>query len=342
MTPRHLEGDTQHTDVIRSMRADASDLFFSNFRDAFRIPVAGGDPVRVLEGSKTGVQPGGILSAKGRFFLHAYSYSGKEQLYELPRTGTAVTKILDSVPVLEGESRYGLEIMSMDDTYLYWYTELTSRNGVSIPFGTQPIVIHRMPWAGGPAETLATLESENDGFQRSGDRLLLLQKPYNDSDKSERLYSIPVAGGVPVVVADYPASVSLVEADADYAYIVTEPEFNEATNTMNQYGLVKQPLAAGQALVFLTQLLLPNRVWADPDRLVIFDYGQVKPSTTPLENYAEAVFSVPLTGGALSFITCLDIPDAATVHATTKDGKNLYLTSNASSGEDAIFHITLP
>jgi hypothetical protein len=111
---------------------------------------------------------------------------------------------------------------------------------------------------------------------------------------------------------------------------------------VNQYGLVKQPLIAGQSPVFLTQLLLPNRVWADPDRLVIFDYGQVKPSTDPTENYAEAVFSLPLAGGALSLITCLDIPDAATVHATAKDGKNLYLAYNDSPGGDGIFHITLP
>lgn len=333
MTPRFIEGDTEHTDVIRSMRADGQHIFFSNLDDVFRLPAAGGDPVRVLDGNKSGISPEHILLVNGRFFLSGFRSGiiGANVLLELPRTGTTLTTIVDSIPVAAGESPYDVEILSMDDANIYWSTELTSRNGVSIPFDARPTVIHRMPWAGGAAATLATLESENDGYQRAGERLLLLQVPFNDSDKSAQLISLPVSGGAPVVVADFPDGADLLDADGGHAYLY-----------VSKFGLARQPLAGGPKELLTTQFYPPYRIWADPDRLLIFDYGQVKPGSSPIDNFAYGVFSQPLAGGASSLVTCLDLT-SSTVHASTRDGKHLYVsTYKSGTGENGIFHITLP
>jgi hypothetical protein len=158
MTPRFMEGDTNHNDVIRSMRADGQYVFFSNLHDVFRLPAAGGDPVRVLDGRKDGFSVDQVLLVNGKFLLSGWrpGVFGTNVLLELPRTGTTLTTIVDSIPVAAGESPYDVEVLSVDDANIYWSTELTSRNGASLPFDAHPTVIHRMPLAGGAAVTLAT------------------------------------------------------------------------------------------------------------------------------------------------------------------------------------------
>jgi hypothetical protein len=159
--------------------------------------------------------------------------------------------------------------------------------------------------------------------------LLLVQKPYNDTAQSRQLISLSLPGGAPTVLADYTYRAYLYDANADYVYLY-----------IDRTGFFRQPVAGGSAELLSTQTT-PRYLWADPDRFVIFDYGQVKPGATLTDNFAYGVFTLPAAGGTPSLVTCLDI--SGTAHANAKHGKNLYLSTYESSvGKNAIFHITLP
>src|SRR6185436_8259947 len=62
-SPRFLPEDTDHTDVIRGLAVEGSDLFFTTFWASYRVPVAGGEPTR-LE-----AHGGSLFAVSGRIFL---------------------------------------------------------------------------------------------------------------------------------------------------------------------------------------------------------------------------------------------------------------------------------
>ncbi|MBW8890095.1 MAG: hypothetical protein JF616_20260 [Fibrobacteres bacterium] len=337
---RFLPDDTDKEDVIRDIVADGADVFFRTYKAAYRVPAAGGEPVR-LDAEK----PGQYVKSLHKVGSRIYLYSKRDNngvLQELPRTGTATTTLAAPIAPAAGQTEVD-EALFMDETHLYFLaTKLIDRDDGSGRYSAY--FLDRMPWAGGATEQLVSLDSARIGkLFKQGDRLyygrLTGASFWNQADA---IFSLPASGGTPIMVNALSGPQTLVDIfaadDASlYLNIIADP-------TLIKSGVSKVPLAGGTPTLLIDGKV--DAIWLDAGRAIYTEYHQVKTDSDPLANWATGIYTVPVAGGAAAYTGC--IPEGLGsgtfgVQSATFSGGVLYLgTTSNDDGKNTIIKYAVP
>jgi hypothetical protein len=327
---RFLPDDTDQTDVIRDIVVDGANVFFRTFRAAYRVPAAGGEPVR-LGAEKPDQYVSSLHKVGSRVFLFSKRVHDAV-LQELPSTGTATTPVAAPIAPATGQTDVD-KALFMDETHIYFL-------GTELIFdgpgggGRRAYFLDRMPWAGGATEQLASLDSNRiDKLFKQGDRLYYGRRTkatfWNQADA---VFSLPASGGTPTQVSTLTGPQSLIDIAAVdgaslYLKIIADP-------ALYKYGISKVPLAGGTPTLVVD--VQTGSLWLDAGRMIYTAYHQVKADPDPLANWATGIYTAPAAGGAATYTGC--IPEGLgsgtfSLQAETYAAGSLYLSLHGNSDD---------
>jgi hypothetical protein len=322
VTPRFLPEDANHTDVIRQTVVDGDHLFFTTLYTAYRVPLAGGEPV------KLDVNHGGtIFKAAGKVFLVYFGYPNT--VHELSRSGSQAALLPVALPPQGGVGAVSPSTpLWMDETHLYYESRTSNPVGDGTFAAIMTYSLHRVPWAGGAPEKLADLGRSRVGtFRKQGDRLYFrIETDALTSDAPDTLVSMPAAGGTPVKLRAVEGNEQFLALDGSSIYLsfMTDP----AHYVM---GAGRMPLTGGDPVPFHPRNI--DHLWLDGGRMVFTQFEQVKKSEDLLADWAMGVYTL-VPGGTAAYAGCIQKGLTAkdfTVHDADYSGKFLYVSVDDNS-----------
>lgn len=327
---RFLPDDTDQTDAIRDIVVEGADVFFRTYQAAYRVPAAGGEPVR-LDAEKPGLYVSSLHKVGARVFLFSTS-NNDGMLQELPRTGIATTPLAAPVTPAAGQTRVD-KALWMDETHIYFLATVIIFDGPG-GGGRPAYFLDRMPWAGGATEQLVALDSNRiDKLYKQGDRLYYGRMTKASFwNKADGVFTLPATGGTPTQVNVLSASQTLIDIAAVdgsslYLGIMVDP-------ALLKFGISKVPLAGGAPVLLVD--VQTRSLWPDGGRMIYTAYGQVKADPDLLANWATGIYTVPVVGGASTYTGC--IPEGLgagkySLQAETFAGGAMYLSMHANSDD---------
>jgi hypothetical protein len=337
---RFLPDDTDQNDVIRDIVVDGPDVFFRTYKAAYRVPAAGGEPVR-LDAEKPGQYVSSLHKVGARVFLFSMD-NHQGMLQELPRTGVAATPL--AAPIMPTDEETDVrKALLMDETHIYFLTDEFIQ-GAESSGGYSASFLNRAPWAGGATEQLVDLDSARiRKLFKQGDRLYYARMTAASYwNKSDGVFSLPASGGTPVPVNALTAPQTLtdiyaIDGASLYLNIVADP-------LLYKYGVSKVPLAGGTPALMVD--VQASSFWLDAGRLIYTAYQQVKTAPNALDNWATGIYTVPPGGGAATYTGC--VPEGLgagkfSIQAETFAGGALYMAMTGNGdGKNTIIKYTVP
>ena len=216
----------ENSDVIRAITVDGDQVFFRNAEDVFRIPLAGGAPVKISSPSSLKLQ----FDLFPSIWIVGDKLVGQAPGYpiflESPKTGGPWTPLFnlngEKIDTRATDQRVLHDIFArrasdahpaiFDGTSFYW-VEVTSESKSK----KQSSSIRSVPLSGGAARTLYDWDGELRALAKAGDRLVFMRTDPRPEPEKQRpaghakgkappppsaaatpptfLVSMPVAGG---------------------------------------------------------------------------------------------------------------------------------------------------
>jgi len=162
----------------------------------FSVPLDGSEPRRVLNG---------VLAAGGDVHAFRLAPDGARVVY-LADQAVDANENLHSVPVDGSSADLRLQTADLDTSAGFWF----ARNGRNLVYTTPTFELRSLPSSGGSSTLLASGVGWSS-LTPDGERLLVL--------RNQRLESVPVRGGTPVLLAE-PARPLFLDLQLDGASVV--------------------------------------------------------------------------------------------------------------------------
>jgi hypothetical protein len=316
--PSFIPGDADGTrDGILTLAVDGADAFFTTLSAVYRVPAAGGEPVKMQVDHR-----GSLFVVDGRVFLvNLRQPTG--QIKELHRTGGEVSAL--PIAILPEAGQTLVSPLWMDATHLYYQSQSSDLSSASYK-------LYRIAWNGGASEKLADLSGRGIGeaiqigraFLKGGETLYFTTDVPGTAP--DTLYSLPAAGGIPSRIRTQHGFDFLLAADAGYLYMDMVTDTSLYTKA-----LVRRPHAGGEFQP------IPGTgngnalyAWLDGDRMVFLPSEIFLPEGSSIPILLERITTVPKAGGTAAKAGCIDT-DAYTLHDRSYSGKFLYAAAEVAS-----------
>jgi hypothetical protein len=355
-----------NSDLIRAIASDGDQVFFRDMSDYFRVPLAGGAPVRL------GKAPALSLSGKAGLWL-----SGNKLLAQSPgepifmsaaKSGGEWSTFLDltkaklgggrdvTTRILSGLGKSTAQATRADfDGKTFYFAEITRGKGRNAPSSS---VLKSVPLEGGEPRSLFQTTGEIEDVRRTGDRVTFLltlpptaeQIRQNEAERKAKKYvfgvkgeshlmSVPLAGGEAkklVRIGPFMSGLGLggVALGTDGSRMVVSGFRDEA---LTKPGIFRVDAASG-SVEELDKRVLSGAVFVSGESLVFIGGGMVDPGKT---QHGQLVLTAPRTAKSLTLSAC--ITERVTLHASAVTGKVALLALfDGSTNLASIAKVALP
>jgi hypothetical protein len=293
------------SDLIRGIRVDGEDLYFSDLNDIFKVPAAGGTPVVV---AKAGVD----FWITGDAILVLRGTGAEPVLTSTPKTGGDAKPVVAALPLADPNDSAAPDEGLIDATHLYWVSRDTK-----YVFNHPPDLsysLHRAPLAGGAAETLLTSADRLKGLHKGGDQLYFLQHGTSDA-----AMQIPASGGAASPVAAATSGATVIGAD-DASLYYTSLDYTDVDHS----GVFRAPRAGGASSSMYKGTILDPIAVLVGDKIAFEGIVTINKTDTTSGDVVKAVYSARAASGDAKMVGCFD--RTYTVHALGASGGTAYVS----------------
>jgi hypothetical protein len=351
-------------DLIRAIVVDGDQVFYRNMGDVFRVPLAGGAPMRLGKAPGLSLSGTTVLWTSGDKLLT--QSSGEPIFMSTPKSGGEWSNFIDltaaklgggrdaATRILQGMGKRAAQATRADfDGQAFYFAEITrgkARYAASS-------ALKSVPFAGGEARTLYQADGEIQEVTKAGDRLAFVltspptaaQIEENEQKRKKQKYvfgvkgetqlmSIPLAGGEAKKLLRIDPFMSglglggvVLGAGGSKVYVSGYRD-----QDITKPGTLRVDVAGG-AVEELDKRVLQGRAFVTGESLVIVASGFVEPGKT---DSGQLVLTAPRQGTSLTRTAC--IADRLTLHASAVSGKFALLSLFSDNTGASIAKIPLP
>jgi hypothetical protein len=341
-------------DLFRAIVADGDQVYFRNYKDVFRVPLAGGRAEVISKGPQLTLTGTAALFASGERLLT--QSAGESIFMASPKAGGEWSTIIDLTAkklgggrgavsrILQGPAPHASQA-TFDGASFYW-AEVSRGKGAQ---AASTATLRSVALSGADAKTLYQTPGDLGSVVKAADRIVfthnLAPSPADlKSGKAkggisgrgeQTLMSVPLAGGdaKPLMrITQYLASVVL-GTDGSSVYVS-----GYADEDLRKPGIYRID-ANGSNLEQLDKRVLHGRSFVVGDNVIFAGMSQLDP--VPTAKLGQVVLSLPRSGKKLTRLSC--IADGYTAHAYAVAGKTLLISLFKSDTQMAsIVKIALP
>lgn len=355
------------SDLVRAIVVDGDQAFFRNMDEAFRVPLAGGEPVSLGKAPALSLSGRAVLWVSGDKLLT--QSPGEPIFMSTAKTGGAWSNFLDltaaklgggrdaATRILQGIGKQGVPGATAADFdgQTFHFAEVTRGKGPNAPAKS---AIKSVALSGGEPRTLYQADGEIRDVTRAGGHLAFLltspptpqQVRENEAQRKAKKYvfgvkgeshlmSVPVAGGDAKKLLRIAAFMSglgmggvVLGADGDKLYVSGYRD-----EDLQKPGIFRVD-AGGAGVEAIDSRVLSGSAFVSGDTLVLIGGSMVEPNGT---RYGQLVLTAPRQGKSLTLVSCT--PQPHTLHASAVSGKTALLgLLEGSTGLASIAKVLLP